>query len=327
MRGTRGWAVGLIIAAAVVAAPAYLTEFHVHLFTEILILALFASAFNLLFGYTGLLSFGQAAYFGIGAYAAAFVLKGALPSLPLALLAGGAAAALAALVIGFLCVRRDEIYFAMVTLAFGQLVFVVLWRWRDLTGGSDGIGGITRPPLGPGPLAVDLSTTVAYFYFTLAVVGTCLYALWRLTRSPLGLTLQAIRDNPQRVEYLGLSMRGLRLLSFVVAGFFSGVAGGLFAPYQGTVAPWIADWTVSAEPVLMTLLGGFAVFWGPALGAGLFIVIKDTVGSLTEYWPLVVGSIVIALVLFLPGGVAEGMRRLARRLRRADGGAPAEPSE
>jgi branched-chain amino acid transport system permease protein len=307
---------GALAALLLLAAPWLLREFHLHLLTEILILALFATAFNLLFGYTGLLSFGQAAYFGVGAYATALCLKGVVPSLPLAILAAALASAALAAIIGYLCVRRDEIYFAMVTLAFGQLVFAVLWRWRGVTGGSDGIGGIPRTELGVGPLSIDLARTEAYYYFTLAVVALCLYLIFRLTRSPLGLTLRAIRDNPRRVDYLGIPMRRYRLISFVCAGFFTGVAGALFAPYQGTVAPTLADWIVSAEPVMMTLLGGPGVFLGPALGAALFLILKETIQVYTDYWPLVLGSAVILLVLFLPKGVAHVLLARPSRLRR-----------
>jgi branched-chain amino acid transport system permease protein len=307
---------GALAALLLLAAPWLLREFHLHLLTEILILALFATAFNLLFGYTGLLSFGQAAYFGVGAYATALCLKGVVPSLPLAILAAALASAALAAIIGYLCVRRDEIYFAMVTLAFGQLVFAVLWRWRGVTGGSDGIGGIPRTELGVGPLSIDLARTEAYYYFTLAVVALCLYLIFRITRSPLGLTLRAIRDNPRRVDYLGIPMRRYRLISFVCAGFFTGVAGALFAPYQGTVAPTLADWIVSAEPVMMTLLGGPGVFLGPALGAALFLILKETIQVYTDYWPLVLGSAVILLVLFLPKGVAHVLLARPSRLRR-----------
>jgi len=307
---------GALAALLLLAAPWLLREFHLHLLTEILILALFATAFNLLFGYTGLLSFGQAAYFGVGAYATALCLKGVVPSLPLAILAAALASAALAAIIGYLCVRRDEIYFAMVTLAFGQLVFAVLWRWRGVTGGSDGIGGIPRTELGVGPLSIDLARTEAYYYFTLAVVALCLYLIFRLTRSPLGLTLRAIRDNPRRVDYLGIPMRRYRLISFVCAGFFTGVAGALFAPYQGTVAPTLADWIGSAEPVMMTLLGGPGVFLGPALGAALFLILKETIQVYTDYWPLVLGSAVILLVLFLPKGVAHVLLARPSRLRR-----------
>ncbi|REJ34802.1 MAG: branched-chain amino acid ABC transporter permease [Bacillota bacterium] len=307
-RGGWPWLAFVAVAAVL---PLVLREFHVHLLTEILILGLFAAAFNLLFGYTGLLSFGQAAYFAIGAYACALWLKGPWPSLPVGLIAGAVLAAAAALVVGYLCVRRDEIYFAMVTLACGQLIFVALWRWREVTGGSDGIGGIPRPPLDLGAWALNLAPTLHFYYFTLAVVAGALYVLWRITRSPFGLALRAVRDNHRRVDYLGLPMRRYRLAAFTVSGLFCGLAGALFAPYQGTITPVLADWMWSAEPVMMTLLGGPAVFGGPVLGAALITLLKDFVASETEYWPLLVGTAVVLLVLFLPGGVGGAVRDAA----------------
>ena len=307
-RGGWPWLAFVAVAAVL---PLVLREFHVHLLTEILILGLFAAAFNLLFGYTGLLSFGQAAYFAIGAYACALWLKGPWPSLPVGLIAGAVLAAAAALVVGYLCVRRDEIYFAMVTLACGQLIFVALWRWREVTGGSDGIGGIPRPPLDLGAWALNLAPTLHFYYFTLAVVAGALYVLWRITRTPFGLALRAVRDNHRRVDYLGLPMRRYRLAAFTVSGLFCGLAGALFAPYQGTITPVLADWMWSAEPVMMTLLGGPAVFGGPVLGAALITLLKDFVASETEYWPLLVGTAVVLLVLFLPGGVGGAVRDAA----------------
>ncbi|OUM93490.1 MAG: hypothetical protein BAA04_04550 [Firmicutes bacterium ZCTH02-B6] len=307
--------VGIALLGAAAILPLGLREFHVHLLTEILILGLFAVGFNLLFGYTGLLSFGQAAYFAAGAYVCALWLKGPWPSLPIGLVLGALLAGAAALVVGWLCVRRDEIYFAMVTLACAQLIYVAIWRWRTVTGGSDGIGGIPRPALDLGVAALDLSRTLHFYYFTLAVVTAALYVLWRITRSPFGLALRAVRDNHRRVDYLGLPMRRYRLAAFAVSGVFCGLAGALFAPYQGTITPAVADWLWSAEPVMMTLLGGPGVFLGPVLGAAVITLLKDFVASATEYWPLIVGTVVVLLVLFLPGGAGGAVRdAVARRL-------------
>jgi branched-chain amino acid transport system permease protein len=279
-------------------APAY----YLHLATEVLVLGLLATAFNLLFGGTGLLSFGQAAFFATGAYAAAFVLKGIIASMPLALLAGLLAGAAASFIVGVLSVRRNEIYFAMLTLAFGQLFSVVFLQAYHITGGADGIAGVPRPRLGSTAFGVNLAPTLNYYLFTLVVVAAALWTLWRVSRSPLGLTLAAIRENPSRTAYLGIATRRYRLAAFTIAGAFSGLAGALFAPFQGTVVPDFANWVMSAEPVLMTLLGGAGPFFGPLLGAAFFVALKDTIGSWTEYWPLVLGTIVILLILFLPEG-------------------------
>ncbi len=293
-------------------APIY----YVHLATEILILGLLATAFNLLFGGTGLLSFGQAAFFATGAYAAAFVLKGVAVSMPLALLAGALAGAGTSFIVGALSVRRNEIYFAMLTLAFGQLFAVVYLQASHITGGADGIAGIPRPRLGSAAFGVSLAPTLNYYLFTLAIVAAAMWALWRVSRSPLGLTLAAIRENPARTAYLGISMRRYRLAAFTIAGAFSGLAGALFAPFQGTVVPDFANWMMSAEPVLMTLLGGAGSFFGPLLGAVIFVALKDTLGSWTEYWPLVLGTIVVLLILLLPDGPLGFITRVLPAARR-----------
>jgi branched-chain amino acid transport system permease protein len=296
--------------------PLVVPIYYVHLATEVLILGLLATAFNLLFAGTGLLSFGQAAFFASGAYCAAFVLKGFAASMPLALLAGLLAGTVTSFVVGMLSVRRNEIYFAMLTLAFGQLFAVFFLQAYRLTGGADGIAGVPRPSLGIAPFEVNLAPTPSYYLFTLVVVAAALATLWRVSRSPLGLTLAAIRENPARTAYLGIPTRRYRLAAFTIAGAFSGLAGALFAPFQGTVVPDFANWVMSAEPVLMTLLGGSGTFFGPLLGAVFFVALKDTLGSWTEYWPLVLGTIVILLILFLPEGPLGLLDRLLRLARR-----------
>jgi branched-chain amino acid transport system permease protein len=311
-----GWPILLLALLLGAVLPLIAPVYYVHLATEVLILGLLATAFNLLFGGTGLLSFGQAAFFATGAYAAAFVLKGVAASMPLALLAGLLAGAVTSFVVGVLSVRRNEIYFAMLTLAFGQLFAVVFLQAYRVTGGADGIAGVPRPRLGWADFAVDLGPTLNYYYFTLLVVAGALWVLWRLTRSSLGLTLAAIRENPSRTAYLGIPTRRYRLAAFTIAGAFSGLAGALFAPFQGTVVPDFANWVMSAEPVLMTLLGGPNSFLGPLLGALFFVALKDTLGSWTEYWPLTLGSIVILLILFLPEGPLGALDRLFTRADR-----------
>jgi branched-chain amino acid transport system permease protein len=301
-RFSSAWLIVLLGLIAGGALPLFAPVYYLHLATEVLILGLLATAFNLLFGGTGLLSFGQAAFFATGAYAAAFVLKGVAPSMPLALVAGFLAGAATSFVVGVLSVRRNDIYFAMLTLAFGQLFAVVFLQAYGVTGGADGIAGVARPRLGTGGLEVNLAPTLNYYVFTLVVVSAALWALWSLARSPLGLTLAAIRENPWRTAYLGIPTRRYRLAAFTIAGAFSGLAGASFAPFQGTVVPDFASWMMSAELVLMTLLGGPGFFFGPLLGAVFFVALKDVIGSWTEYWPLVLGTIVICLILFLPEG-------------------------
>lgn len=294
----------IIAILALVLLPFYLSDFLVVFVTEMLIMALFAISFNLLFGYTGLLSFGHAAYFSVGAYTAGLILIRVTPSLPLAFLSAIILATFSAWIIGYFCVRLDEIYFAMLTLAFGMMIHTILWKWDSLTGGADGLVGIPRPHL----WSFDLSNISAYYYFTLIIVGICVFILWVIVNSPFGLILKSIRENHERVEFVGISMRRYRLVSFVISGLFCGVAGALFAPFEMSIAPDIAFWTKSAEPVFMSLLGGMRIFLGPAVGAAIFMYLKEIISGYTELWMIYLGAVLIGFVIFLPGGIVGFIR-------------------
>lgn len=303
-----------IVLTALVLAPLFLSEFLTVFLTEILIMSLFALAFNLLFGFTGLLSFGHAAYFSLGAYSSGMILIKVTPSIPLAFLIGFLTATFAAWIIGYLCVRLDEIYFAMLTLAFGMMIHTVIWQWDRLTGGADGLVGIPRPHF----LFFDLSNNIPYYYFTLIIVVICAAILWLIINSPFGLTLKSIRENHERVEYLGINMKRYRLISFVISGFFCGVAGSLFAPFEKAISPDIAFWTKSAEPVFMSLLGGMNIVFAPAVGACIFMYLKEIISGYTEYWMFPLGAILILMVIFLPGGIIGFLHSKLLGLRESD---------
>ncbi|MBI3454781.1 MAG: branched-chain amino acid ABC transporter permease [Candidatus Rokubacteria bacterium] len=292
--------------------PLLLPRFYLLLATETLIFGLFATSFNLLFGYAGLLSFGHAAYFGLGAYAAGLLLRDLGLSILVAIPVGVALAALAALVIGYFCVRLDEIYFAMLTLAFAQILHSVVWHWNEVTGGSDGLDMVPRPPLRFLGLTLDLGSAVGFYYFALLIVAGGLALLWKVVNSPFGLVLQALRENPVRGELVGVRVRRYRLAAFVVSGALSGLAGALFAPFQRAVTPEAVYWTTSADPILMSLLGGTRVFLGPAVGAAVFIFIKDIIAAYTQFWMISLGAVLIVLVLLLPGGLAGFAWQVAR---------------
>jgi branched-chain amino acid transport system permease protein len=275
--------------------------------TEMLIMILFAISFNLLFGYTGLLSFGHAAFFSMGAYCTGLMLLHVTSSLPLAFLVGVLAAALAAWIIGYFCVRLDEIYFAMLSLAFGMMIHTVIWKWDRLTGGADGLVNIPRPVLNLELVSIDLSPTISFYYVTLILVCAALLILWIIVQSPFGMTLKAIRENSDRIQFVGINVRRYRLMAFVISGFFSGLAGALFAPFLRSITPSIAFWTKSAEPVFMSLLGGTKIFLAPAVGAGIFMYLKEIISGYTELWMIYLGAILIGFVLFLPGGIVGFM--------------------
>lgn len=311
-----GNAVLALILAGLVTLPWLGGYFAIFLATEMLILGLFAASFNLLFGYTGLLSFGQAAYFGTGAYVAALLLRDVSPDFIWVLLAGPIVAGLLAAVIGWFCVRLTEVYFAMLTLAFGMMVYAVYHQWRGLTGGSDGVAGFRITPLVSGLEAVNLANPVHYYFLTLAVVVVCGYVLHRITTSPFGLILKSIRENAERAAFAGVPVRPYRLLAFTIAGFFAGVAGALFAPFNRIAVPEMVHWTMSAEPVLMTILGGSHNFLGPFLGAAVFLGLRTWLTSFTDQWMFYLGFILLFLVLFLPRGLLSLLDLRAWRRRR-----------
>jgi branched-chain amino acid transport system permease protein len=279
------------------ALPLLLPQFYVLLATEVLIMGLFAVGFNLLLGYSGMVSFGHAAFYGIGAYTCGLLLKKAGVSFALAFLAAPVVAALAALVVGALCIRLTRIYFSMLTLAFSQIVWVIAFKWYSLTGGDNGLIGIPVPALLTGPRALYL--------FTAAVVALVAAVLWRLVNAPFGRVLLALRENAERAEFLGLHVRRVQLTVFVISGAVAGVAGALFALFSRGAFPDYAFWTKSAEVLIMALLGGPAAFLGPALGAAILIALNSVVTSFTEYWPVVLGMILLMLIYVFPGGVTR----------------------
>jgi len=288
---------------ALALSPLFLPTYWVIILTEILIMALFALGFNLLLGFTGLLSFGQAGFFGTGAYAAALLLEHGPPSLLLALACGGLSAALAALVVGYLCVRRDEIYFAMLTLGFGMMLFTVAHNWREVTGGSDGLPVFSVPPLEVIFWEWSLFSPTVMYLFTLITVTAGTLFLWRVVHSPFGLMLASIRENKERLAFAGGPVRSLRLAAFVIAGLVSGVAGALFCLFNHMATPDIMHWSFSARPVLMTILGGAGVFLGPAFGAALFFILEHFITDVTESWMFFLGCVLVPVVVFFPRGV------------------------
>jgi len=307
------WLIALII--LLILTPLFLSSFLMVFLTEMLIMILFAISFNLLFGYTGLLSFGHAAFFSIGSYVTGLVLLHIYPSIPLAFVTGVVAAAIAAWIIGYFCVRLDEIYFAMLTLAFGMMVHTIIWKWDRLTGGADGLVDIPRPNLNLLLFEVDLSSINSYYYFTLVLVAIALYVLWIIVNSNFGLALRAVRENSERLQFVGINVRRYRLISFVISGFFCGLAGALFGPFLKSITPSIAFWTKSAEPVFMSLLGGTKIFLGPAVGAVIFMYLKEIISGYTELWMIYLGAILIGFVLFLPGGIVGFLNEKLRGRR------------
>jgi branched-chain amino acid transport system permease protein len=288
-----GW-LGLIFVIGLI-LPRVVGEFWVHVAVEILILGLFAVSFNMIFGYMGQLSFGHAAYYGVGAYATGLLMVKASLPLPVGLVASMAAAGICALIIGYFCVRLTGIYFAILTLAFGQMLYYIIFQWYSFTGGDNGLQGIVPPDI--------LFGATAYYYFTLCVVAAALLAMWYISRSPFGYTMRSIRENADRTRFIGINVRRYMLINFVVAAMFAGLAGGLWGPFNRSVAPDLCNWHQSGIPVFMAVIGGPMGFLGPMIGSVIYTFLMAFVTGFTQYWPLVIGSIIIFVVLFMPGGV------------------------
>ena len=320
---TRRFPWGLLVLVAALLVPAAGSRFYTFLANDVVIWALFATSLNLLVGYTGLVSFGHAAYFGIGAYATGILMKKAGVSFILAFPAAGLMAGLFALVFGFFCVRLTKIYFAMLTLAFAQIVWAICFKWNEVTGGEQGMPEIPYPDFGwlerAGSVAPFLGgyRTSEYFYFlTLVLVALCLWLLRRIVGSPFGRMLTTIRENPERAEFIGVNVRRYELAAFVLAGVFAGLAGGLLGIFNRGVFPDFAYWTKSSEVLIMTLLGGMGAFFGPAVGALVLLWLNQQIVSYTEYWPLILGTILVILLFAFPGGLAGAADALRRRLWR-----------
>jgi branched-chain amino acid transport system permease protein len=270
--------------------------------TDTLILGLLVLSLNLLVGYGGMISMGHAAFFAAGGYTAGLLSKFLDVPIYLTFLAGPLAAALLAAVVGALCVRLTHAYFIMLTLAFAQLVYTIIWKWRSLTGGDDGLIGFGPPDF--------LKDSVAYYYFTLAVVVLCVFCLYRICGSPFGRILTAIRDNPDRATFIGVNVRAKQLTAFVIAGLFAGVAGVLQAYFHRGMFVNAAHFTMSADALVILLLGGSRWFVGPLVGAVVFKVLFVTIPTLTLYWPLFFGAVILAVAFFVPDGLTSFVNRL-----------------
>lgn len=296
-------AIGIVGLALV---PLFGGRYEIYLFTEILIWALFAISLNLMLGYGGLISFGHAAYFAIGAYSiAVFGTTYRLPFV-VSFLAAIVVSAAAAFLIGYFCVRLKSIFLAMLTLAFGQFIWAIAFQWRTVTKGDTGFIGIRTPEM--------LSSPSAYYYFVMAVVLSGAFILYRITRSTFGRILVSTRENEMRAEFVGVNVRRIQLIAFVISGTFSAIAGGLYALFNGSVFPDFAWWTMSSQVLIMSILGGIHAFLGPAVGAAAIILLDRAITEYTQYWPTVLGIILLIVLFAFPEGLAGLVDRVRRRL-------------
>jgi len=278
--------------------------------TRVVVLGLAAMSLNFLLGYTGVLSFGHAAYFGLGAYGAAMTIRYLVPSTGLSLILGMLVGTIAAAIIGPLIIRLRGVYFAMVTIAFGQVFYFIAFRWNSVTGGDDGLTGWTRQPLHFGLATIDiLHQPIAFYYFILAVFAVAVGVMAWLLRSPFGRTLIAIRENERRARFLGISVDQHIWFSWVISCGFVSLAGALYALLNNFVDPRALYWTQSGDFVIMAVLGGMRSFWGPLLGAAIFVVLQDYLSSETQNWMSFIGLFFVLVVLFFPRGILGIIRR------------------
>lgn len=303
--------VGLIVVTAMVLYPLLVGDYPRTLITEIYIFAVFAMSLDVLLGYTGLLSLGHAAFFGLGAYAV--IVFSTLFNLDawLGVLVGAAFAAAASALIGFFCVRASGVTLLMLTLAFSQLLYSVALKWRDVTGGSDGIG----VPDKPGFFGLDLNDSLVMYYLTLAFFLVCYMGLRRLINSQLGHVLIGIRENEPRMLAIGYATSRYKLLAFTIGGAVAGLAGGIYAIFNGFISPDAVQWSASGDILIMVMLGGTGTLIGPALGSGIFLLMKNLVSTYSTHWMLIIGVVFIACVLYFPGGVWGALRQFQREER------------
>lgn len=292
----------IIIFLVLLILPSFIPRFYTYILALIFVTSLLAMSLNVVVGHGGLFQFHHGVFYGVGAYTVALMLK--KTSLPMwtGFIAGPIVAAIIGLIIGWLCVRLTRLYFAMLQISLGSLIWVIVFRWYTFTGGDDGIPGIPMPPI--------LSALKNSYYFVLIIVVICLILMYMILKSPFGNTLQAIRDNPQRCEAIGINVRRHQLIAIVIATFFAGVAGVLFVALERSVFADLLFWTLSLEIFIMCLLGGWFTFAGPILGAAIIVALRTFVGIFTEYWTLILGVVLILIIFFLPEGIVGYFQEL-----------------
>ncbi len=314
----KGFRIGALIVVSLflLGLPLFTGQFISYLMLTFFAYAITVVGFNLLFGYTGLLSFGHALFMTVGAYTAAFLTsRFSVLYMEVILVVSIIVASILAGLIGAICVRYIKIYFAMLTLAFGMLFYSFLLKFYYLTGGDEGMR-VLRPYL----LGINFSEvpkmqflTGSYYLYTFVILAILMFVMWKIISSPFGLCLKAVRDNPEKAEYLGVSIRKYRWYAVVISGAYAAVGGALLAPAIGQVDPGLTYWTHSGTLVFMTLLGGFENFFGPLIGGVVYIFLQDKIMSLTAYWRFIFGGILAFIVIAAPGGIAGVISSFVKR--------------
>lgn len=303
--------VALFLAGAFM--PALLKQYYLNMLTEIIIFSLFAVSYNLLLGYAGLLSFGHAMFFGLGAFITAVAIIH-IPGLALwnAVLIGLITTIIAGFLLGSLLLRHKGAYFALLTLAFNALFYALATKWHSVTGGDDGLS-ITRPDLNLGFTSLSMASLTHFYYLTLIIVGAAIVICWYFTQTAMGKTVVLMRENEERMKFLGYNTNISRLLLFTFTGAMAGLAGSFYTLHFQFVSISAISVDMTTAVVLMVFVGGTKTFWGPILGAFVYIILQNYLSNITDRWPLLMGFIFIFMVLFIPGGLSEVVMNMLQR--------------
>jgi branched-chain amino acid transport system permease protein len=268
--------------------------------TEIVIVTLFAMTWKMMLNEAGLFSFGHAVYFGLGAYASVLGwlhIKGL--SLLGGILLGGLVAGLAGFILSAFLVRMSGTYFALLTLAFNQLIWAIVWKWRAVTGGDDGLGKFPKPDL----LGISMRNPVNYYYLSLAIVAICLFLCWYFSKTPLGNVVKSIKSNEERTKFIGFNVNASKLIFLTILGFLAGISGALYAQFQEFIGASCIDLVMSTHVIFMAFIGGVGHFWGPLIGSGIYVYLSEYLSHYTDRWELIFGVVVVILVLVAPQGI------------------------
>ena len=292
--------VGIALGVLGILFPPVLPRFQLRMVTEIVIVALLVMTWKMMLNEAGLFSFGHAVYFGLGAYASVL---GWLHINGLSLMSGILLGGLVAGVVGFILsaflVRMSGTYYALLTLAFNQLVWAIVWKWRDVTGGDDGLGKFPKPDL----LGISMRDPTNYYYLSVVLVGVCLFLCWYFTKTPLGNVMKSIKSNEERTGFIGFNVGASKIIFLVILAFFAGVSGALYAQFQEFIGASSIDLVMSTHIIFMAFIGGIGHFWGPLLGSGIYVYLSEYLSHYTDRWELIFGVVVVILVLLAPQGI------------------------
>ena len=306
MKTGKGALVALGLAVVFILFPFFAPKFQLRMVTEIIILTLFAMTWKMMLNEGGMFSFGHAVYFGLGAYASVLGWLH-IPGLSFlsGILLGALTSALVAFILGAFLVRMSGTYFALLTLAFNQLIWAIVWKWRDVTGGDDGLGKFPKPDL----FGITMKDPVTFYYIALIIIGACLYFCWYFTKTPMGNVALSIKSNEERAKFVGFNVQSTKLIFLTMLGFLAGISGALYAQFQEFIATSVIDLGMSTNVLFMAYIGGTGYFWGPLVGSGIFVYLSEYLSSFTDRWELILGLIFIAVVLFAPQGIMGFVRK------------------